>query len=172
MKLAHDVFMLKKLQRFLYSNNMPWTSNMIFNGSWGATFGTLVPAQDAQAYLVMEGLWSLPWAACRPARRQKRRWCPCLVTRQWCAVAWPHIPSSVYSSLMLVPSVLKSQNKLWALAQLQLDCNWSELGVAGEGHENALVQDPLALSITDTRRPGLRNVDMLGLCCRPRIVYL
>ena len=52
MKLAGDVFMLMKLHRFLESNHVLWSSNVIFNDSWRATFGTWIPAQDAQRVFV------------------------------------------------------------------------------------------------------------------------
>ena len=42
MELASDVFMLKKLDRFLQNNKMPRTS-VTFNGFQGATIGTRVP---------------------------------------------------------------------------------------------------------------------------------
>ena len=48
-KLAGDVFMVKKLHRFLWSNDAPRSSNVIFNGSWGVTFGTWFLAQDTLA---------------------------------------------------------------------------------------------------------------------------
>ena len=51
-KLAGDVFMLMKLHRFLESKHVLWSSNVIFNDSWRATFGTWIPAQDAQSVFV------------------------------------------------------------------------------------------------------------------------
>ena len=42
MKLAVMSFMSKKLERFQKSDDMPWANTLIFSGSRGPTFGTLV----------------------------------------------------------------------------------------------------------------------------------